>query len=149
MTSIVDDPRRPKLDAYIRTLADGMRLGAWDIEVADREPEEDDAVLSTDPDLSHHWAPIFVRVNPTHKLTTVFWDETPSEQRHDLVHELIHIVQADMWLWVHDGSWRHQLSQREFALVEEVFRERMESATDFLARLIAPTLPLPPAWADA
>lgn len=142
--NIAEDPRRPALQAYIRTLADGMRLQAWDIEVAEGEPEDDSAVLSTDPDPRRHWAPIHVRVRATDHCDTAFWDERPEEQRHDLVHELTHIVLTPLWLWVHDGSWRHQLTRREFDLVEEVFREQLEASTDFLARLIAPTLPLPP-----
>lgn len=131
------DPRRPALNAYIRRLADAMRLQAWDIEVGDREPEDDVAILATDPDLRRQWAPIFVRA-------TSFYDESPKEQRHDLVHELVHVVMTPMWLWVHTGSWRNHLSPRESELVDEVFREYIEQATDTLARLIAPSLPMPP-----
>lgn len=134
--------RRRALEIYARTIADLLRLQAWDIEVLDTAPEDEEAVLAVDPDPRRWYVPIKVK-------DTTFFTETPEEQRQDVTHEIVHVILAEMWIFVYAGSWRHQLSFREHTMVEEGFRHELEKATDFLARVISPTMPLPPEWPDA
>lgn len=141
-----DDPRRFPLQHYLRQCSDALRLQAWDIEVGNREPDLDTAVLSTQPDPSRWWAPVYVRTEHTEDLHTTFFEETPEEQRQDVAHELVHLILWPLWSVIDDGSWRHQLTRREYDLVHETGLERLEAATEFLARCIAPTLPMPPTF---
>lgn len=134
--SIIDDPRRPKLNVYLREVRDAMRLQAWDVQVGDRPPEDPGATISTDPQPRRWWAPVFVADS--------FWDQTRKEQRQDIVHELVHVATIQVWRFVHFGEWRQELPRGLFVGVDNDFRERYEEAVDFLARLIAPSMPMPP-----
>lgn len=134
--TIVDDPRRAKVNAYLLELRDALRLQAWDVEVGDRGPDDTEAVVAIQANSRLRWAPVF--------LAESFWDEDPEEARLDLVHEFVHLILWDLWEFVDGGAWLHQLAQPLFFQVKADNRERIEQATHFLARLLAPTLPMPP-----
>lgn len=58
--------------------------------------------------------------------------------------ELVHIVLWELWSVVDDGKWRGNLSLDQYAATHDRGIHALEAATEFLARLIAPSLPLPP-----
>lgn len=134
--------RRRNLQRYLEQLRDLMRLQAWDVEVLATPAYDEEALLETDPDPRRHWAPI--------RVGTFFEaGNDADEQRQTCVHELIHVVQADLLHWAIVGGWRLPLAPDAARAIEEGVRSRLEVQADFLARLIAPSMPAVPEDWDA
>lgn len=134
--NIRDDPRRPLLNDYLVTIRDAFRLQAWTVEVGDHPPEDAGANLSVETQPDIWWAPIYV--------SDAFWDGTPNEQRRDVVHEMVHVVEANMWHWINHGIWRLSIAPDVRHAVEELYRFEMEKVTFALAQLLESQMPLPP-----
>lgn len=128
--------RRPAASTvakYLRTLAAELGLAGWrlDVEHAESSPE--------------HWATVAVeraQQVATVSVTPDLFSQPAADQRHYLVHELIHIHLAPL-------DWSHEdvtagLSKRARELADATWRQRSERACDDVARLVAPGLPLPP-----
>lgn len=122
--------QRANLQAYLEKLRDLMRLQAWDIEVV-QKPADAGSVLQITPDPRRHWAPVQVGT---------FFDVDADEQRQTCVHEIVHLVQADLWWWLMNGDWRLPLAPDVAREIEERVRVGLEVQADFLARFIAPAI---------
>jgi hypothetical protein len=139
----VSPARERALLRYLVHLRDHMRLQAWDLAISKSAPETDGAILTIEVQPARHSG--LVRVG-------TFFDETLDEQRQTAVHELLHLVQAPMWdhfdLDAHDGrpTWSLPLAPDLSQRIMEFIHTDLERQADFLARMVAPTLPMPPKW---
>lgn len=119
-----------------------MRLQAWNFGISD-VAADDDENLSVLVQVRRHWASIRVGA---------FFDQDPDEQRTTVVHELIHVVQADMLDYFYPdpgsphGGWRGPMAPDMISTIEAKVQLETERQADFLARLLAPLLPMPPEW---
>lgn len=133
------DARRGLLLAYLTLIRDRMRLQAWDLEVSKKPADDHDTVLA-------------IVTNPARNAATVFvgsfFEEQPLEQRQTAVHELIHLVQANLLEYADSFTWRRAIAPDVAAAIGDRIRAEAEIQADFLARLLAPSLPMPPVWPD-
>lgn len=129
--------RRALLRTYLLQLRDLMRLQAWDINVSDDPPDNPDSILSVVPHVKRWTATIYVGN---------FFAQERHEQRQVCVHEIVHLVQAMLWEWADDDSpWKDRVGR---ALADDIKGRvlgELENQADFLARIMAPSYPLPPA----
>jgi len=114
-----------------------MRLQAWDVEVVDLAPDDTDAILTIDPQPKRHYAPI--RVGS-------FFAERTLEQRQTVVHELAHLWHADLLWYMAMDTWRLPLAPDHARSIEERVHHELERHADAYARLLAPSMPMPPRW---
>jgi hypothetical protein len=117
--------RRQRWATYVRQLADLLRLKDWRIVVNEDLPPED-SLASCNPVPGRKYAAI--------RLGESFLTDDRAEQRHTLVHELLHC---------HLGPL-HRLLEAHDATPPSV-RLALEYTVDGLADAISPLLPLPPA----
>lgn len=122
------DERRQAFSPYVRDIADRLRLRDWTIRVMDDEPEDKDAAASCQC--------IYGRKLANIRLAGSFLDDEPAEQRHTVVHELLHCHLDDAYWFAYgqlpgDGGTR------------EAFVRFFEKGIDGLADAISPLLPLP------
>ena len=131
----MNDATHDAYQAYLRDLANRLRLTDWVVELHRNTAE------------AGAWAS--VNVMGTQDTATVrlawpeFFGESPEEQREHLVHELVHCVlhrQCDVVeqlaeMWSENAAC--QFARKAFLREEEI-------AVEHLARVIAPFLPLPP-----
>ena len=118
--------------AYIRHLADLMRLKDWDIQLSRAEPDSPTADAAN----FLHYGQLACEIH----LPKKFFAESPEAQRHFLTHELIHchseILSEHIRLYIDSNG--HQ-----DAYITSVWLRNEEVMVDSLARVIAPFLPLP------
>lgn len=129
--------RRRALQAYLEQVRDLMRLQAWDLEVVDHAPEEDDAILTITPQPKRHYASVRVGT---------FFTERELEQRQTATHEVVHLVQGDLLWWLDNDPWGLALAPDQRRVLQERIHYELEVQADALARVIAPTMPMPPRW---
>lgn len=129
--------RRRALAAYICAVRDAMRLHAWDITVLDEPAKEPNSIIEVAPHGARH--------HGTMRLGS-FFDENRSEQRQSIVHELVHLIQADLFEFFQDGAAHQVLRPAALEWIAERAFAEMEIHADATARLLAPHVPLPPAW---
>ena len=117
--------RRQRWAPYVRQLADTLRLKDWRIQVLEDLPPEN-ALASCCPISGRKYADI--------RLGESFLIDTAAEQRHTIIHELLHCHFGPMsrMIEAHDG-------------MPPAAMLAMEYCVDGLADAIAPLLPLPPA----
>lgn len=131
-------PRRRKaLQAYLEQVRDLMRLQAWDLEVVDKAPDDDDSILSITPQPKRHYAS--VRVGS-------FFTESALEQRQTVVHEVAHLIQGDLLWYVDEEPWVLTLAPDQARTMRERIHHELEVHADAYARLLAPYMPMPPRW---
>lgn len=126
-------------------LRDRLRLQAWDFEVVDK-PAEDGAVLDVRPDPRRWWTSV--------RIGSFFSTDPdivngPHEQRQASIHELLHLPQADLLHWLHEGDWSKPLAPDVAEAIRSRVDDELEKLTDFYARALAPSMPMPPDWPDA
>jgi hypothetical protein len=118
------DPRKQRFSAYLRRLADALKLSDWRVEIDDRPPDSGRATAEVECVYGRRYAVV--------RLSERFLEQPPDEQRNSLVHELIHChlnPAAAMALdEMGDGGAGH-------------FRRMLEYAVDGLADAIAPHMP--------
>jgi hypothetical protein len=118
------------VQAEVDRLKTVLRLADWTVEVQD-DPADDDVVASINPVYGRKLATLYLCAD---------WDERPEgEQRHTLVHELIHChfaVPGDM---VRLDLLRH-LGQATYEVFWAAFRREVEFAVDGLADAFAPLI---------
>ena len=120
------DPRRQAWVPYIRDIADRLRLRDWTVRVKDDGPEGRDDHASVQC--------VYGRKLANIRLSDEFLGDDPEEQRHTVVHELLHCHLVDGWWYAHgrlDDAGR------------DAFTRFMEKGIDGLADAIAPLMPLP------
>jgi hypothetical protein len=118
--------RRQRWEPYLRYLADALHLRDWRVDVYEDPPEDPTATASC--------CPISGRKVAIVRVAESFLTDGPAEQRHTLVHELIHCHFGPPWRMLEAHG-----SLPPAALLA------MEYGVDGLADAIAPLLPLPPA----
>jgi hypothetical protein len=110
---------------YVRLLADEMRLRDWQVFIREDPPAGSEASASCYPVPGRRVANI--------RLSEAFFAEDAPEQRHQIVHELVHAVLAPFTRAAEAKGFRD-------AAVSLAF----EYGVDALAETIASKLPLPP-----
>jgi hypothetical protein len=122
----MEDKRKTAFLPYLRDLANQMALKDWRPAV-DNDAPPSDAGATVLPVQGRKFAVI--------SLSEHFLNETPREQRHTCVHELLHchFAQVDLMLSLF-------LDEEQRAIVDL----HLEYVVDGLADAIAPLLPLPP-----
>jgi hypothetical protein len=118
--------RRERWQAYVRTIADALRLKDWEFDIVQQAPSGDDSIASVQP--------VYGRKLAILRLSEGFLNDSYVEQRHTLVHELIHC---------HAAPLQRLLESEEHMTAGA--RQAIEYCVDGLADAIAPLLPLPPA----
>lgn len=121
------------IGSYLRRLADAMGLRDWLLYVSHEPP----AVAA---------AEAMVRVVYGRKIATIWlsreFGEMPRGRiRHILVHELTHVI-LDPVTSVIQNTGQELLGKPAYIALWEAVRERSELATDQVADVVAPTMPL-------
>ena len=124
--------QKTALERYISEAQQTLNLGQWKIELED-SPCEDDALAEIEVSENLWQARIRVAYS--------FFKEKPEEQRDTIVHELIHVHTAGI------ERSRDRMEKILGELAWPVFQASMENeverAVDALAKIVAPTLPIP------
>jgi hypothetical protein len=118
--------RRDRWQPYVRQLADKLCLKDWQIEISVEQPAGDNSIASVQP--------IYGRKYAVLRFSEGFLNDPKTEQRHTLVHELLHCHLAPL----------QRLLETEEHLTHGG-KMALEYCVDGLADAIAPLLPEPPA----
>lgn len=123
-------------ESYIRDVQKRMLLAHWNV-VLEREPTDiPGACASVEILDGRHEARIRLREG--------FDRYTPVEQRHFVVHELVHLHLAPLAYHLErQGGWKKG-EENERERISRGHSSHEEYAVDDLARIIAPSMPLPP-----
>lgn len=116
--------------AYIADLQKRMLLTNWNIDLSVKEPDNPSAHAAIAVLPGRHEARVYLHKD--------FDSCTRAEQRHYIVHELVHAHLASLWfhLEMQVGDEGRQITTSHIT--------HEEYAVDDLARIIAPSMPLPP-----
>lgn len=121
------------LDTYVRQVADTLALRDWTFRLERDQPCPDDAGAQINClDGRRH---ALLRINRD------FRDEEPGEQRHQIVHEVIHCHFAAAHHTV-ELDVKQALGEAAGSLLDRLFSRSVEYAVDGLAQAVAPTFPL-------
>lgn len=115
---------RKEFEPYVRLLADRLGLKDWSFEVEDYEPNNCEAIAAIHIVTGRKFAVIRFRAD--------LLKETPQQQRHTVIHELIHAHFALVNGFVCGGGQPG-----------ESLSLALEYAVDGLADAVAPLMPLP------
>lgn len=136
--------RRPldEVTPYAALLLRAMNLGHWKIVINEMKRGKD-ADVERDGETIAMIAPLETRHVATLDLYPPFFRQrTPELRRHALVHELAHLLFADLQFAhlagqdsVDDRDWQH---------IHRQFTVGLQRAVDDVAAVLAPFLPLPP-----
>jgi len=124
--------QRSSLERYLSEAQQILNLGQWKIELGD-SPCEEDALAEIEVSENLWQAKI--------RVAHGFFKEKPEEQRDTIAHELIHVHTAGI------ERARDRMEKTLGELAWPVFQSSMENeverAVDALAKIVAPTLPMP------
>lgn len=123
------------LKKYVGYLADEMKLADWNFQVS-LEPSGEDAWAEISITWGRKWAIIAVCKD--------FLKLKSNEQRHAMVHELIHCHNDGARALIRTAI-TEQFGQLSWGLLSNGLQREIELATDGLADVIAPHLD-PPNW---
>lgn len=125
--------RCSRLARYARDVADAMCLRDWAV-LIDHDPSP--AGTSAQVRMADDRRELAVAV-------CADWERlAPDEQRHALVHELVHPHLRDVWSSVEDGALE-AFGGMAYRLYVQAVRRQVERSTDALAQVIAPYMPEP------
>lgn len=116
--------RRQRWLPYVRDVADRLRLRDWRIDVSESSPNDPTASAAIWVCTGRRWAIVH--------FPDRYFGESREEQRHSVVHELLHCVTAQYVRAVEGKT----ADDRTLAML-------MEYTIDHLADAVAPLLPLP------
>jgi hypothetical protein len=117
--------RRARYGGYCCFLRDKLCLRDWQLLLSEEQPSGENSIASIEP--------IYGRKFATLRMSEGFLNDTPSEQRHTLVHELLHCHLAPLQRLIEANN---EMTQ--------AYKMAIEYAVDGLADAIAPLLPVPP-----
>lgn len=124
--------QKKALERYLLEAQQIMNLGQWKIELSDTPCDEDSLA---DIEVSDNLWQAKMRVARS------FFKEKPEEQRDTVVHELIHVHTAGI------ERARDRMEKTLGELAWPIFQASMENeierTVDALAKIVAPTLPVP------
>ncbi|HEY6014247.1 MAG TPA: hypothetical protein VIU37_09570 [Candidatus Limnocylindrales bacterium] len=115
-----------------------MRLQAWDLDLLGTQPP-DDAFAETITNGQ--------RFHATMKFADALFDQPLEDQRTYFVHELLHLTHPGIEDPIRSGEWRQQIGQALYDHMWGEVKRGIEYMVDFVSRLVARGLPLPP-WAE-
>lgn len=134
------EARRAALERYLAELAALVGLGDWTITVASEpEVDEDDAdvYVTISPDYAQRAT---VRAHPR------FWTEPPERQRLLATHELCHLpAERFSEALAIAGA---VVGKQTMRALDKAFSEAEEHLVWWMAHRLAPSLPLPPRFAE-
>lgn len=122
------------LDDYIREAARQLKVGDWTIDLPHDVFCDDGAHGTVQFTIGKCVALI--------RFGTGFLERSREQQRHTIAHELVHIhlnAMEDAF-----NTLSPQLAQPTYTVAWSSFNRHLEEATDQLASVLAPSLPLPP-----
>jgi hypothetical protein len=119
--------------AYIRDIADRMALKDWTILLSD-EPADEESEATTFLTNGRKVAKVY--------LSSKWEGRTPEEQRHTVVHEMVHPHLYPLTNMGEDDI-EPLIGKAAHTLWQASFRRELEYAVDGLADAIAPLMPLP------
>jgi hypothetical protein len=125
---------RKRIARYIRTVANTLGLRDWTLNLAHDEPDDKEAYASVSCVYGRRIANLW--------LAHGFEMLEPIEQRHVIVHELLHI-HFDRTLKQSEGALPGLLGAASYAVYEAGLRESIEHGVDAVADALAGALPLP------
>jgi hypothetical protein len=138
--------KKRRLDAvtpYVATLLRAMNLAHWKI-VINEMGQDKDASVERDAETIAVITPLETRHVATLDLYPPFFARpTPQLRRHTLVHELTHLLFADLQFAHLAGE--DAVDSRDWIHLHRQFTVGLERAVDDVAVVLAPHMPLPPA----
>lgn len=117
--------QRAEFEPYLRLLADRLHLKDWSFVLRDEAPDSADAIAAINCAEGRKYAWCY--------LSESFLRSSPEDQRHTLIHELLHCHMA--------GA--DHVAARMITEHFQLYRLHCEYAVDGLADALAPLLPLP------
>lgn len=124
--------RWDEVEAYVAELQTALNVAHWKITIA-RDASDVDAWADINPHEQNHTAEL--------RLSHDFWRQSPEMQREVLTHEMLHLVTARLDQTVE--ALEDAMGKVVWAVFEPQFENAAERTVDHLARVIAPTIPLP------
>ena len=121
-----------EVEAYVAELQAALNVANWKISIA-REASDVEAWADINPHEQNQTAEL--------RLSHDFWKQTPEMQREVLTHEVLHLVTARLDQTVE--ALEEAMGKVLWAVFEPQFENATERTVDHLARVIAPTIPLP------
>ena len=121
-----------ELEAYVADLQIALNVANWKVTIT-REASDVEAWADINPHEQNATAEL--------RVSHDFWRQTPDLQRETLVHEIIHLITARLDQTVE--ALADAMGKVLWAVFEPQFVNATERAVDHLAKVIAPTFPLP------
>jgi hypothetical protein len=128
------DEQRAYWQAYVDDLKPLLRLWHWQITVKPDVSPSDGADAAAWVSDDYHTAELY--------FCDAWAEQAPDDQRETIVHELVHIHLGRLNMF--GKKLTSQLGGQAGGLADEMRLHFLETATEELARVIAPFLPLPP-----
>lgn len=125
---------RKRLARYTCRLAVTLGLRDWTLNFPEEEPTDKKAAAAV--------ATVYGRRIASVWFSPDFLDYPPEQQRHIVVHELLHI-HLDPIRTLADSTLPAAIGVAGWAIFEPALRERVEHAVDAIADALACALPLP------
>lgn len=129
------DSQHAAYSEYLRTLADALLLRDWEIQLKRDTPTSDDCYAAVWVMDTENQAVI--------RLSEDYWHGSAEDRREWLVHELIH-CHLDRPVRVMAQLARQWDENSACQFAKEAHRNEVEICVQRIARIVAPTLPLPP-----
>jgi len=120
------------LEAYIAALQTALNVANWKVTIA-RDASDVEAWADINPHEQNATAEL--------RISHDFWRQTPEMQRDVLVHEVLHLVTARLDQTVE--ALEDAMGKVLWAVFEPQYENATERAVDHLAKIIAPSIPLP------
>lgn len=120
------------LEAYVAELQAVLNISYWKITVV-----RDASDVEAWADINAHAQAETADLRVSHD----FWRQTPEHQREVLMHEMLHVVTARLDQTVE--AMEEAFGKVAWAIYEPLFEDAAERVVDHLAKVIAPSLPLP------
>lgn len=133
--SQLTDAQFDQAAAYVKTVRHELYLDHWEIRVDHGLPEDGEAIASIDPCAGRYVATI--------RFGESFWAEAPTEQRHTVTHELLHLAHFMVSDAVRLGEYKRELGQTTYEHLYDQVRRGFEYMVDALTTIVAPHMPLP------
>lgn len=141
----MDKGKKRRLDTvtpYVATLLRAMNLSHWKIVINEMKRGKD-ATVERDAETIAVVTPLETRHVATLDLYPPFFAQrTPQLRRHTIVHELTHLLLADLQFAHLAGE--DSIDSRDWVHLHRQFTVGLERAVDDVAAVLAPFLPLPP-----
>ena len=120
------------LEAYIAELQAALNVANWKVTIA-RDASDVEAWADINPHEQNATAEL--------RISHDFWRQTPEMQREVLIHEILHLVTARLDQTVE--ALEDAMGKVLWAVFDRQYENATERAVDHLAKVIAPSIPLP------